>query len=195
VLAALSAFLGMFWSGAGQKEEGMTNVQLILSAAIALLFTLMLPALVRPSHLRYHIWRISRPWRVGILLRRLAWDTSGVVAITYSSPFAGNGTTTAPTAIQASQLPTQTAQVFFADTDTQAVIVHNWGLGGSFPSFLFPEIMYYKALGGASETSFGTDFTFGISNTNSVTMNKISVGVGSGGTWNVIMRRPYSPYF
>lgn len=136
----------------------------------------------------FHAWRMG--W-VGIF--RQLWLTDfGVVVVTYTSPFSGQGGIVAPTANQASALPAQTAQVFFADTDTQAVITHNWGLPASFPSYLFPEVFFVKSLGGGSDSSFNTGFTFGLTNTNSITMNKLSVGTGSGGTYNVYMRRPNS---
>jgi hypothetical protein len=118
---------------------------------------------------------------------------AGVVVVTYCHPKLGAPTTTAPTANQAQEMPELAAQVFFADAaDVLAVIVHNWGLPASFPTWLWPQVFVAKSLGGASDTSFATNFTFGLTNTNSVAMNKLSVGVGSGGTYNVYLRRPHS---
>lgn len=165
----------------------------VLMGALTALFTLMLPALTSPQHFRYHLKRLALGLR-GFSFRDLFWNEAGVT-ITYTSVFTGNGSATAPTAIQASALLVQTAEVFFADADATATITHNWGSVTSFPppaswaAFLLPYLSYYKLLGGASDASFATEFTFGISNTNSITMNKIGNGTGSGGTWAVIMRR------
>jgi len=178
------------------------NVFVLVLGAVLLALTAMLPALTSPFHnpggfgfwTRFHLKRGLQALR-GFDWRDALWDESGVVAITYTSAFTNNGTSTPPTATQASLLVVQTAEVFFADTDTQAVIVHNWGADIQYPapaswsSFLLPLISYYKLLGGASDSSFATNFTFGLTNTNSVTMNKISIGTGSGGTYAVIMRR------
>ncbi len=49
-----------------------------------------------------------------------------------------------------------------------------------------------KALGGASDSSFATNFTFGLSNTNQVYITKVGVGTGQGGTYNVWLRYPHS---
>ena len=140
-----------------------------------------------------HKDEIREAWGAGwqAILQEFARASDGVVTITYTSKFAGFGTSTPPTAIQASQLQVQTAQVAFADADAQAVVVHNWGSlpgAASFASFLSPAIGFYCALATNSPSSFATNFTFGISNTNSVTINKIGVGTGSGGTFNLIMR-------
>ena len=120
----------------------------------------------------------------------------GVVVVTYSNPGVGNPpgqpTTTAPTAAQASQLNEIYCQVFFADSDTAATITHNWGLPNSYPTWGWPQVFYNKSLGGGSDLSFATNFTFGLTNTNSVTMTKIGLGTGQGGTYNVYLRRPHS---
>ena len=134
----------------------------------------------------------ARGWRV--LFREFWLQTDGVL-ITYTSKFSGFGTATPPTAQQASQLPVQTAQINLLDTDAQAVVVHNWGsLPGavSFASYLFPEIFMYCSQTTSSPSSFQTNFTFGLANTNSITINKLNVGTGSGGTFNLIMRVPHT---
>jgi hypothetical protein len=84
------------------------------------------------------------------------------------------------------------AVVFFADADTAVVITHNWGLPNSFPTWLWPQVFFNKSLGSAADSTAATGFTFGLTNTNSVTMNKIGVGAGQGGTYNVYLRRPHS---
>ena len=159
---------------------------------VALLLALLVSALPALVH-RQHLFVIREDWRHPL---RLAFgvlqETLGVVVVTYSNPLQGAPTTTAPTGSQAALMPEIAAQVFFADTDAQAVIVHNWGYAVSAPGFLDPQVFFNKSLGGASDSSFATNFTFGLTNTNSVTMNKIGVGTGSGGTYNVYLRKPYS---
>lgn len=190
----------------------MTFAQLIFGAVLVL-FAAMLPALTtflamardnpgRPSLGWFlFVWRLHLRWMLlglrGFNWRDLVWSELGVVNIVYTSAFAGNGGSVAPTAVQARALRVQTATVSFIDTDTQAVIVHNMGAAGippmngaSFASFNFPIFTFVKLLGGASETSFATDFTFGLGNSNSITVNKISVGAGSGGTWLIQMLTP-----
>lgn len=159
------------------------HLTVILGAALVALLA-SLPALVNLKTL----WSRIQAWSLPGLIP----GEAGVVVVNYQSIFAGNGGTTPPTAIQASELPTQTALVFWADVDTAAVVVHNWGLPASFPAFLFPEVWMHKALGESTDSSFATNFTFGIANTNQVTITKIGVGVGSGGTYRVYMRRPGS---
>jgi hypothetical protein len=117
---------------------------------------------------------------------------AGVVVVTYCTPILGAPTTTAITASQAAQVPEQQAQIFWADTDTQAIFVHNWGLPNSFPTWLWPQCLIVKSLGGASDSSFATNFTFGLTNTNSVAITKVGIGTGQGGTYNVWLRRPHS---
>jgi hypothetical protein len=161
-----------------------TGVALFLS-----LLASALPALIHREHREYLRGEWANPLR---LLLGLMTETSGVVVVTYCSSILGAPTTTAPTGAQASQIPEISAQVFFADADTAAVIVHNWGTAASSPAFLNPQVFFNKSLGGASDSSFATNFTFGLTNTNSVTMVKNSVGTGSGGTYNVYLRRPHS---
>jgi hypothetical protein len=115
-----------------------------------------------------------------------------MASILYTTPILGAPTATAITAAQASQVPTQIAQVTFADGDTTIPFVHNWGLPNSFPTYGFPEIGYYWLSQTATPASFQTSLTFGIANTNQVTINKTSVGTGSGGVVQVILRRPHS---
>ena len=134
--------------------------------------------------------------RGGLDPRLFSWlefwrDQLGTFAVTYTSAFPGNGTSTAPTAVQARQLRIQTAIVSFADADTTGTVVHNWGaagvLGNSFASYEFPAVWMIQLLATASPSSFATDFTFGLSNSNQITINKTSIGTGSGGSWAVYM--------
>ena len=123
----------------------------------------------------------------------LIGSESGVVAVSYYIEGGGitiNGSTTPPTAIQAQQVPMQKALISVADTDTQALFTHNWGLGTSAPTYFNPEIFYYALLQTAGGT-FLTGFTFDVTNTNVVKINKLSY-VGSGGSFVVTLRRPFS---
>ena len=152
---------------------------------------LALPAL---SH-KYHRQVIREDWRRPLrLLLGLLESELGVVVVTYTWPILTTGTTTvAPTASQMASVPVLTAQVFFADTDTIATVVHNWGLPGSFNTAGFPIVIMTKSLGGASDSSFATNFTIGLS-TNSVTINKIGLGTGQGGTYFVTLLRTSGPW-
>ena len=164
-------------------------MQLPLIYSAGLLLLALLAASPALDSIARFMWGDRR--RMAFTWRGFWADQEGVVAITYLYP-TGNNSSTPPTAVQASQNIGQSGQVFFADTDTQAVIVHNWGLPASAPFFLFPFIWLAKALGGASDSSFATNFTFGFTNTNSITINKLSIGTGSGGTYDFWLRK--SPF-
>ena len=116
------------------------------------------------------------------------------VTVTYNVR-GGNGltilaNTTGPTATQAQQTQKQEATVLFgSDADTQALFTHNWGLDASAPGYLEPEIIwYYQAL---PSTTVAVGFTFDVTNTNVVKINKASI-VGSASTLIVTLRRPQS---
>jgi len=161
-------------------------MQLPLIYSAGLLLLALLAASPALDSIARFMWGDRR--RIAFTWRGFWVDQEGVVAITYLFP-TGNNSATAPTAVQASQTITQTALVFFADSDTQAVVTTNWGLPASAPFFGFPMIWMIKQLGGASDSSFATNFTFGITNTNSVTINKIGNGTGSGGTYLLTLRK------
>ncbi len=167
-------------------------MQLLLTyfgAALLALLAIALPALAHSQHraLIREDWRHPLRLLFGVLQSEL-----GTVVVTYCTPIMGTPGTTAPTSNQASQVVEQQAQIFWADTDTQAIFVHNWGLPNSFPTFLWPQVIINKSLGGASDSSFATNFTVGLTNTNQVYITKVGVGTGQGGTYNVYLRRPFS---
>ena len=112
------------------------------------------------------------------------------VTVTYYVRGAGiliNGSTTGPTAVQASQVYKQSATVAFGATaDVQALFTHNWGLDLSAPTYLEPEIMYYQTLDG----TYCPSLTFDVTNTNVVKINKL--GTNGPATVVVILRRPHS---
>lgn len=102
------------------------------------------------------------------------------------------GSTTPPTGAQAVTVPKMTCQVNWAIADTQAWLTHNWGLGASAPSFYDPEITgplpIQGPVGGGTNMPF---FSFDVTNTNVVKVNKLGVA-GTDGTYNFILRRPHS---
>jgi hypothetical protein len=104
-----------------------------------------------------------------------------------------NGSTTAPTAVQASALEEMVAQVVMLDADTQALITHNWGFDVSAPTYFdAPQILMPWNQGPAQPAgTWLPNFTFDITNTNVVKMNKLNF-LGTGGTFMLILRRPWS---
>lgn len=98
-----------------------------------------------------------------------------------------NGSTTAPTAAQASQVNKQSAVITFGVVaDVQALFTHNWGLDGSAPGFFEPEIMFEPISSGTSWPLI----TFWRANTNVLAVNKT---VGDAATTVLVtLRRPYS---
>ena len=163
----------------------MNLITMLGAVLIGLLASL--PALVHKQH-----WEgIREFWKQGF--HNVFWDLAaselGTVVVTYCNPPYAPSTTPL-TAAQASQVPEQQAQILWSDADTQAIFVHNWGLNGSFPTWLWPQFFMVNASTAAN--SFATNFTFGLANTNQVYITKVNVGTGSGGTYNVYLRRPHS---
>jgi hypothetical protein len=180
-------------------------------AALLALLVLALPALAYRQH-----WTVMREdWRqplrllFGILAEELGSsivynsNISYPVGCTVAAFVAG---ATAPTLaqVQASQVPTQNAQIFWADGDGAVTVTHNWGAAGLLGSTnaimlanaAFIQASMVKVLGGASDSSFATNFTYGLTaNTNSITITKVGVGTGQGGTYQLTLRLPYSASF
>lgn len=162
----------------------------VLGAALMAVLALALPALIirftEPGVLRR--MRPKGAWWVDLVASELG------VTITYLSKFTGYGTTTAPTATQASQLPAQVAQISMTDAETQAIVVHNWGylLGPSFASFGWPIPVGPIDIGSlaARSNSFGTGWTFGLGNSNQVYVNKLAGAPG--GTYLIYLFLPTS---
>ena len=102
-----------------------------------------------------------------------------------------NASATPPTAIQASQVQKQTAQVIMGDADVQALFTHNWGLDASAPTYFEPEISEVTGLILNAGGTYLTGFTFDRTNTNVVKINKLNFA-GTGGTWVISLRRPQS---
>ena len=154
------------------------------------LLVMLLPALAYKQH-----WSVIREdWRQPLRVLFGVLESELGSQVTYCTP-PYTPSTTALTSVQAAITPTQTFQVFWADTDSGSLqITHNWQLPQSYPTWLLPEIQCVKQLGGASDLSFATNFTFGIANTNAVFMNKVTIGTGTGGTYIVTLRRGDGPW-
>ena len=124
------------------------------------------------------------------------WDLmrseAGAVSVTYYVRNGGgvtiNGSTTAPTAQQASQVMKQSAVVVFGVTaDAQALFTHNWGLDASAPGYGEPEVMYLEP---QSTTTYHPLLTFDRTNTNVFKINK--PGTDAPTTVLITIRRPHS---
>jgi len=109
--------------------------------------------------------------------------------VTYAFPVAG---TTPPTAAQAFNCNSLTANVTFLDADTTALITHNWGLTTAQLNNLWPWADFYpSALGTATVAIY---MSLALTNSVAVTLNKATTGAGTGvgATWVVILERPHS---
>jgi hypothetical protein len=104
-----------------------------------------------------------------------------------------NGSATPPTAVQASALESQVAQINMLDADVQALFTHNWGFGVSSPTYFdSPQVLAIYNQGPAQPGgTWLPNFTLDVSNTNVLKINKLNF-LGTGGTFIVTLRRPYS---
>ena len=172
-----------------------------LGAALLLVLLALLPALDR-VHITFGGVTVSvlalifgdirgkRPsWRD--MLREIAFDDLGAVTVTYYIRGANttiNGSTTAPTAAQASGVMKQSAIIVFGIVDDiLGLFTHNWGLDASAPTYQEPEILM-------EPISFGTTswplITFWRANTNVVQVMKRAGDKET--TVMVTLRRPHS---
>jgi hypothetical protein len=103
-----------------------------------------------------------------------------------------NASSTAPTAIQASQIPVLKVRMVMVDAITQGTITHNWGLDKSSPTYLDPEIWYWcqNSTDGAPGATWLPMLTFDLTNTNVVLVNKIAgaAATPTGGTYIITLR-------
>ena len=167
----------------------MTNV---LGVQGAVLMLGLILALVAFFHVRYGLkGGLDRPqftWRD-------FWQSElGVVSVLYFIRGGGvliNGSATPPTAIQASQVMKQSAEIIMGDSDVQALFTHNWGLDASAPTYFEPEISEVTGVILNAGGTYLTGFTFDRTNTNVVKINKLNFA-GTGGTWVVSLRKPHS---
>lgn len=158
-------------------------------AALLLALLASLPALAHKEH-----WNVIREyWTAG---PRWIWDLVscelGAVTVTYYTRGANttiNGSTTVPTAAQASGVQKQSAIVVFGVTgDVQALFTHNFGLDASAPAYIEPEVLYEFL--STALTTFSPLITFDRTNTNVLAINKPSTGDAC--TLRVTVRRPHS---
>jgi len=106
--------------------------------------------------------------------------------VTYAFPVTG---ATAPTAQVMKAHQTLHALVGFADSDTTAVITHNWGSPLSdYGTALFPVPKFYMTTVGTAGVPV---LTFALTNSNVVTITK-ATGAGTGGTAMVTLDRVFS---
>lgn len=114
------------------------------------------------------------------------------VSVTYYARAGGvliNGSTTGPTATQASQLQEIAAVCVFGVTaDVQALITHNWGLDASAPGYQFPQVWSEPI----STTTSVPLVTFWRANTNVLTVNKPATDGPT--TILVTVRKGMGPY-
>jgi|SRR5215469_4895576 len=108
------------------------------------------------------------------------------VTITYQLPSAVAGGTVAPTAAQAFYANTVGCQLSMADTDTTATITHSWGLTTTQSAQLQPFVITYLQTPGTAVPILSFSLA-----ANTVVVTK-ATGAGSGGTYVVILQRPFS---
>jgi hypothetical protein len=157
-------------------------------ALFALFITLAFP-LAHKEH-----WVVMREsWRLPlrVALRQFMLDELGAVTVTYydrGGVARINGSTTAPTASQASELQKQSALVVFGVTaDAQALFTHNWGLDASAPGYFEPELLMVEP---QSVTTYFPLLTFDRTNTNVFKINKPATDAPT--TVLITLRRPHS---
>lgn len=106
--------------------------------------------------------------------------------VTYAYPVVG---ATPPSAAVMKLSQTLQATVEFLDTDTTAVVTHNWGSPLSdYGTALFPTIKFYLQTAG---TAGNPVITWALTNSNVITLTK-ATGAGTGGTLVVELERPWS---
>lgn len=100
-----------------------------------------------------------------------------------------NGSTTAPTTTQGSQLQKVSATCAFAVTaDAQALVTHNMGLDTSAPTYLEPEVLWEVT----TTNTYAPLITFDRTNTNVLKVNKPATDAPT--TILVTIRRPGGPW-
>lgn len=171
-------------------------VLVIVPAAVVNPLAVLVPVLLGLAAVNLHLFWAGRFARRGFSWRRFWASELGAVTVTYfaRSGVPGgtvliNGSTTAPTAIQASQIAVLKVIVNFgADSDVQALITHNWGLDKSGPTYFDPQIFLMGlvnsiGVNNSYQASFSMDFT----NTNVLKINKQNF-VGTNGQYLFCLR-------
>lgn len=122
----------------------------------------------------------------------------GLVTVTYPSfqtgaGFGGGytGGTSGPTQAQAYTQQAMAVQVSFADADTVASITHNFNVSAAQLAALQPYIQWYCQALTTPATGTYAVLTFALTSANVITVNKTS-NVGTGGTYVIVVRKPWS---
>lgn len=98
-----------------------------------------------------------------------------------------NGSTTAPTAAQASEVMKQKAIIIWGSVDdTTALFTHNWGLDASAPTYGEPDVCFEPI----SQTTSWPCITFWRANTNVLVCGKLAGDAATKG-W-VTIHKPHS---
>jgi hypothetical protein len=167
--------------GCGPKEKVMTmKTKLRIGAVLLALALCILPVAA------FHPNFLTAALALGALI--------GGTTVTYatfqdgSGPHEGyTGGTTAPTAVQSATVEAVVAQVSMSDSETSALITHNLGINTYQAAALQPYLQWYISNPGTANPILSLALT----SANVVTVTKTSLA-GSGGTYVVIVRRPYS---
>lgn len=160
----------------------MMNIRNSLAGLLLLAF-LAVPAFAGTAFQTGHDWAAWLLWAsaAGLLV--------GTVTVTlkFQVPPAATLTSgvTAPTALQAGKINSLNAVVRMDDTETTAVITHNWALSSNGLALLYPLISWYWTTAGTGLISFA------LTDGNTVTVTK-TTGTGSGGTFNVNLMHPHT---
>lgn len=166
------------------------NLTFLIGAALVALLASLLPALIHKAH-----WKVLRDFYATrhvfrLLMRDLLCDELGAVTVTYYIRGSGVsilGSTTWPTAVQASSIQVQKAVVDFgAVADVKALFTHNWGLDKSAPGYFDPVVCFILTV----DHTYMPSLTFDFANTNVVAVNK-TVNTGPC-TVLVTLKRPSS---
>ena len=132
---------------------------------------------------------------VGIILA-LSGLAAGTATVTWASFQDGSGYhggytggTTAPTNAQAATVNAQQITVLFGDTDTSAVLTHNFGVSAAQLAALQPYLSYICQQLTTPATGTLAVITVAWTNSNVITLAKQS-NVGTGGSYVFTVRRP-----
>jgi hypothetical protein len=102
--------------------------------------------------------------------------------VTYLDP-----STSAPTRAQAANVQSESATVNFSDADTTATITHNFNSSTAALAALRPWVQLYALSVGTAYPALS--WALGA---NTLVITKGNATTGSGGTYNVIIQRPWT---
>jgi hypothetical protein len=160
----------------------MTNIRNSLAGLLLLAF-LAVPAFAGTAFQTGHDWTAYLLWAsaagllVGTVVTTYKFQVPPATALTSG--------VTAPTAAQAKLINSINVVVRLDDTETTAVLTHNWALAANALALLYPLISWYWTTAGTGQVSFA------LTDGNTVTITK-TTGTGSGGTFNVNLLKPHT---